>query len=85
MTSTKHLIDDIANILDHLPDLMSKPLTAENYQEKRAAYGVIAADMAKDQPPIEGIETHKLIAKNAQDGFEVPVFLHLANEAAATK
>ncbi|MBL6767508.1 MAG: alpha/beta hydrolase [Candidatus Micropelagos sp.] len=83
MTSTKHLINDIANILDHLPDLMSKPLTAENYQEKRAAYGVIAADMAKDQPPIEGIETHKLIAKNAQDGFEVPVFLHRPTDTTA--
>ena len=83
MTTTKHLIDDITNILDHLPDLMSTPLTAENYQEKRAAYGVIAAEMAKDRPAIEGVETRELTAKNAQDGFEVPLFLHRPTDTTA--
>lgn len=81
MTSTKHLINDIKNILDHLPDLMSTPLSAENYLGKREAYGVIAADMAKDQPAIKGIETLELNAKNAQDGFEVPLFFHRPTNA----
>lgn len=83
MTTTKHLIDDIKNILDHLPDLMSTPLSSENYLAKRDAYGVIAAEMAKDQPAIEGIETLKLIAKNTQDDFEVPLFLHRPSDATA--
>ncbi len=83
MTSTKHLIDDITSILEHLPDLMSKPITADNYQEKRVAYSVIAAEMAKEHPPIEGIETRELTAKNAQDGFEVPLFLHFPTDATA--
>jgi len=83
MTSTKHLINDIKNILDHLPDLMSTPLSAENYLEKRDAYSVIAAEMAKDQPAIEGIETRELSAKNAQDGFEVPLFFHRPTDATA--
>ena len=64
MNSTKHLIDEIKNILDHLPELMKEPITADNLIEKRKAYGLIAAEMAREQPAIEGIETLELSASN---------------------
>ena len=74
MNSTKHLIDEIKNILDHLPELMKEPITADNLIEKREAYGLIAAEMAREQPAIEGIETFELSSSNSQDNFKVPFF-----------
>ena len=76
MKPTKHLIDEIKNILDHLPELMKEAITADNLIEKRKAYGLIAAEMARDQPVIEGIETLELSASNSQDNFKVPLFFH---------
>ena len=76
MNSTKHLIDEIKNILDHLPELMKEPITADNLIEKREAYGLIAAEMAREQPAIEGIETFELSSSNSQDNFKVPFFFH---------
>ncbi|MEC6998857.1 MAG: hypothetical protein VXW88_05695, partial [Pseudomonadota bacterium] len=76
MNSTKHLIDEIKNILDYLPELMKEPITADNLIEKRKAYGLIAAEMAREQPEVEGIETLQLSAFNSQDNFKVPLFFH---------
>ena len=39
MSTTKHLINEIKNIIDHLPDLMKEPITADNLIEKREVYG----------------------------------------------
>lgn len=79
MSTTKHLINEIKNIIDHLPDLMKEPITADNLIEKREVYGLIAAEMAKDQPTIDGIKTLELKAINPQDNFEVSLFLHRPN------
>lgn len=76
MTSQKHLISDISDIAESLPDIMLRPLTAENYPEARQAYGALVGEMTKNLPDAEGIETVQLTAINKEDGCEVPVFVH---------
>ena len=57
---------------------MKEPITADNLIEKREAYGLIAAEMAREQPAIE-VETFELSASLSRQFQGAIIFSSLTN------